>query len=422
MIDAGTHKAVNRFVFINSRRIIFYSLIFLLSIIYALLPAFAVHAENTVEVKGFRYWTTSEYIRVVVDLSGDAEFTKNTIQNPERLFFDLKNAKLPKSIQPVLKIGDKLLKSVRIGQYDAGTVRIVFDLEAPNYEYKIFSLQDPSRLVIDIFSKGGKGGGGEEKNEVRTEASLLKRKVVLDPGHGGHDSGAVGPHGIMEKDVVLDIALRARDIMKEKYPMYDVVLTRDTDVFIELKDRAKVANNMGADLFLSVHANASPNKNAKGIETYFLNWTDDEAALKVAARENAISVKRLKKDQGELGVILASLNRDRKRDDSMKLADKIHQAVVSGVSSEYSRAKNLGIKFAPFFVLVDADMASALAEVSFISNPDEEKLLTSKAYKQKIAESIADGINRYFASAPQQRIVDTTQAGRLIPVKYSKRQ
>jgi N-acetylmuramoyl-L-alanine amidase len=424
MIVKGTNKTIDLPVRMKCGRKDIYSLIIFFFMAPFFLCSNASGAGSHGEVKGLRHWTTSEYIRIVVDMSGPVEFTKNTLHNPERLFFDLKDTKVLKSIQPVFNIGDKLLKSVRIGQYNADTVRIVFDLESPDYEYKIVILQDPSRIVIDVFSKGGKGGGTEEKPNERTEASLVRKKVVLDPGHGGHDSGAVGPHGLMEKDVVLDIALMVRDIMKGKYPIYDIVLTRDTDEFIELKDRAKVANNMGADLFLSIHANASPNRHAKGIETYFLNWTDDEAALKVAARENAISVNKMKRDQGELGIILASLNRDRKRDDSMKLADTIHQAVVTGVTDKYPKAKNLGIKFAPFFVLVDADMASALAEVSFISNPEEEKMLSSKSYKHEIAESIAEGINRYFATAPQQRIVSNlpgSASDSVLPVKYSVR-
>jgi len=182
-------------------------------------------------------------------------------------------------------------------------------------------------------------------------------------------------------------------------------LTRDKDVFIPLKDRAKIANNIGADLFLSIHANASPNRHARGIETYFLNWTDDEEALRVAARENAISVKKMKQVQSELGVILASLDRDRKRDDSIKLAGNIHTSIVSNIKSQFPKVNDLGIKSALFYVLVDAEMASALAEVSFMSNPEEERLLADDSYKQQLAYSLTQGINAYFNSAPPQHKV-----------------
>jgi N-acetylmuramoyl-L-alanine amidase len=366
-----------------------------------------------IEVKGLRHWSTVEYIRVVIDLSGPAEFSKGKLSNPERLFFDIKNAKLMKGIQTNFAINNKSLKTVRVGQFTPNTVRIVFDLETPDYDFKVFSLEDPARLVIEISSKAGT----EDKKDVKTEAKLedreqrnirnnfVSRRVVIDPGHGGHDPGAVGPNGLFEKDVVLDIAIKIRDIMKKEYPYYEVVLTRDKDIFIPLKDRAKIANNIGADLFLSIHANASPNRHARGIETYFLNWTDDEEALRVAARENAISVKKMKQVQSELGVILASLDRDRKRDDSIKLAGNIHKSIVSNIKSQFPKVNDLGIKSALFYVLVDAEMASALAEVSFVSNPEEERLLSDDSYREKLAYSLVQGINSYFDSVPPQHKV-----------------
>lgn len=378
----------------------------LLLTVYCLLifPSIS-NSEDTIEVRSLRHWSTAEYIRIVVDLSGPAEFTKGKLSNPERLFFDIKNAKLAKGIQTNVAVNSKSLKMVRMGQFNANTVRIVLDLETAEYDFKVFSLEDPARLVIEISPRVGI----EDRKDTKTEASvlpnLLQRKVVIDAGHGGHDPGAVGPNGLYEKDVVLDIALRVRDIIKNEYPSYEVILTRDKDIFIPLKDRAKIANNTGADLFLSVHANASPNRQARGIETYFLNWTDDEEALRVAARENAISVKKMRQVQSELGVILASLDRDRKRDDSIKLAGNIHTSVVSNIKPEFPKVNDLGIKSALFYVLVDAEMASALAEVSFISNAEEEKLLSDDVYRQKLAYSLVHGINAYFNSAPPQHKV-----------------
>lgn len=395
-----------------------FPLFFMLLTAYCLLifPSIS-NSEDLIEVKGLRHWSTAEYIRVVIDLSGPAEFSKGKLSNPERLFFDIKNAKLIKGIQTNFAINSKSLKTVRVGQFTPNTVRIVFDLETPDYDFKVFSLEDPARLVIEISSKAGT----EDKKDAKAEAKLedreqktedrnirnnfVSRRVVIDPGHGGHDPGAVGPSGLFEKDVVLDIALKVRDIMKKEYPFYEVVLTRDKDIFIPLKDRAKIANNIGADLFLSIHANASPNRHARGIETYFLNWTDDEEALRVAARENAISLKKMKQVQSELEVILASLDRDRKRDDSIKLAGNIHTSIVSNMKPQFPKVNDLGIKSALFYVLVDAEMASALAEVSFMSNPEEEKLLTDDSYRQQVAYSLVQGINAYFDSAPPQHKV-----------------
>lgn len=360
------------------------------------------NSEETVEIRSIRHWSTADHIRVIIDLSRHADFTKGKLSNPERLFFDIKNAKITKGLQTNLHIGGKTMKMVRAGQFNINTVRVVFDLETLDYDFKTFSLEDPPRLVVDISSKMGVESRTDVKTEAKISQDYFRKKVVIDPGHGGHDPGAVGPNGLYEKDVVLDIALRVRDIMKREYPHYEVVLTREKDIFIPLKDRAKIANNAGADLFLSIHANASPNKQARGIETYFLNWTDDEDALRVAARENAISVKKMKQVQSELGFILASLERDRKRDDSIRLAGNIHKSMVETVKPRFPKVNDLGIKSALFYVLVDAEMASALAEVSFISNREEERLLSDDAYRQNLAYSIVSGINAYFSATPQQ--------------------
>ena len=413
MIDPG-HKRHARAYLDSGAKLCIHVGIYLLFIFSSVFPRpFSCAAGDLIEVKGLRYHITSEYLRVVIDLSGPAEFSKAKLSNPERLFLDIKSAKLPKDLQKNYTINDTSLKGIRLGQFNADTARIVFDLVSADYDFKIFSLEDPSRIIVDIFSKAPdekkQAPGSIEKPVVPykpgsdREASITHRKIVIDPGHGGHDSGAIGPTGLCEKDVVLDVALRVRDIIKKKYPTYEVILTRDSDVFIPLPERAKIANKSEADFFLSIHANASPNRKARGIETYLLNWTNDEEALKVAARENAISLKKMKQVQSELGIILASLDRDRKRDGSLNLAGNIQRSLVTLIKSSHPKVADLGVKQALFYVLVDAQMPSALAEVSFISNPEEEKLLSDGAYKQKLAESLVDGINAYFASEPRQQ-------------------
>jgi len=405
-------------------------------------PALSSADDPLIEVKGLRHWSTPEYIRIVMDLSAPVEFAKGTLSNPDRLYFDLKNARFAKEVQKNIDVSGPLLKTVRTGQNTPTTARIVFVLGTGDYDYKVFNLEDPARLVVDILPKGPSDkkpelksepatGGKPEvrpepkpdikpdikpdvkpdikpdiKPDTRTEAGLLpSRRIVIDPGHGGHDPGAVGLNGLYEKDIVLDVALRVREIMKREYPAYEVILTRDKDVFIPLPERAKIANRNDADFFLSIHANASPNRQARGIETYFLNWTDDETALRVAARENAISVKQMKQVQSEMDVILASLDRDRKRDDSLKLAGYIQQSMVSTMSSQYQKIQNLGVKSALFYVLVGAKMSSALAEISFVSNPEEEKLLRDEAYRDMLARSLVNGVNAYFSAAPPAHLV-----------------
>ncbi|HCZ12846.1 MAG TPA: N-acetylmuramoyl-L-alanine amidase [Nitrospiraceae bacterium] len=341
-------------------------------------------------------------------------------------------------MQANIAVGGKVLKGIRAGQFDAATARIVFDLETEDYDFKIFSLEDPARLVVDIYPKGSVDNKADVKTEAKTETEkqtaeskpkeqfFAQRRIVVDAGHGGHDPGAVGPGGLYEKDVVLDIALKVRDAMKKEYPSYEVILTRDRDVFIPLDERAAIANKSNADLFVSIHANASTNRNARGMETYLLNYTDDEEAMKVAARENAISLKKMRQVQNELNIILASLERESKRDESVKLAGYIQNSLTSSIKPQYPKVIDLGVKQALFYVLVGAKMPSALVEVSFISNPEEEKLLDDEAYREKLASSVISGIHSYFSAAPPQKVINynkhkgngTPKAKR---IKYTRR-
>lgn len=374
-------------------RFLFYPVMLFCVLSVSALNALADPSEKSI-INDIRYWSASGHTRVVVYLSQPVEYSANRISNPERVYFDLKNSKIIKEIKSSLPVGDGILKAVRAGQYDADTVRVVLDLDKME-DFNTFVLEDPTRLVIDVNSK----------KQVKVVA---KRVVVLDPGHGGHDPGAVGPKGLYEKNVVLDIALRTR-AMLSKEPDLEVFLTRDKDLFLPLEERTAIARNKDADLFVSIHVNASPNRNARGIETYLLNWTNDEEAIRVAARENDISVKKMKekmeKYRNELDVILSDLSRDYKREESMKLASYVQNSLVSDVSTVYRKTANLGVKQALFYVLVGASMPSILAEVSFISNPEEEKLLSKESYRNMLAGSIASGIRAYFnAVRPQQKM------------------
>jgi N-acetylmuramoyl-L-alanine amidase len=392
------------------------------------------YAQELTEVKSLRHWSTGDTIRVVIDLSAPIEFTKGRLSNPERLFFDIKNSRLQKGIQTNYHIADSLIKMIRLGQFNPTTVRVVFDLERSDFDYKAFMLEDPSRLVVDFSTKTGptyekpKEPEKDKGNNTRTEARASKKRVVIDPGHGGHDPGAVGPTGLYEKDVVLDVALKAKEHIERRHPYIEVHLTRDRDVFIPLDKRAQVANNLNADLFVSVHANASPNRLARGIETYLLNWTDDEEAMRVAARENAISLKQMKELKSEVGLILTSLERESKRDESIKIAGYVQNALASSITEEYPSVPNLGVKQALFYVLVGAKMPSVLAEVAFISNPQEEKLLANEEFRDRLAFALAEGINGYFMNLPAEKITKYSKpklpekrAVAVEPIKYEKK-
>lgn len=341
-----------------------------------------------VDVKAFRHWSKKGYSRVVVSLSAPADFKEKRLINPDRLVVDLKKSKLKG--KKTLQAEDGILKKVRAAQFDRDTVRVVLDLEKFK-DYKVYALTDPFRLVIDVFSAP----------EAETDATKKPFLVVIDAGHGGHDPGAVG-WGVYEKDIVLDIALKVKSLLVADG--YDVVLTRDRDVFLRLDERTEIANRQETDLFVSIHANASPNKVARGMETYLLNWTDDEEAMKVAARENSISVEKMRESRSELGIILASLELQNKRDESLKLAHYIQNQTIVSMRDKYSNVIDLGVKQALFYVLVGAKMPSVLVEVSFISNRDEAKRLKTPLYREYLSRGIADGVKAYFEKSSIQQM------------------
>ncbi len=339
---------------------------------------------SATEIKDIRFSHTKQKTRIVIELNRLPTYKVGTLNNPARVYFDLKKTSSALNINK-FNILKGPVKKVRIGRFNNDTLRVVIDLERL-YKYKTFVLKSPPRIVVDFL---------HEKNPF-----IKPRKVVvIDPGHGGDDPGAIGPSGLKEKDVTLDIAKRLKKILEERYNLV-VFLTRETDRYISLKERTAFANRKGADVFISIHINASRKRNTRGIETYLLNWTNDEEALRVAARENAISIEKMKKSQTELGMILASLERESKRDESLRLAHYIHQSLMREVTRSYRGIKDLGVKQALFYVLVGAEMPSVLVEVGFISNPKDERLLRKRAFRQKTATSIARGIFRYIMSLP----------------------
>lgn len=379
-----------------------YRLICVCSLFFFILCLFIIpcssDAESTSDVTDIRYWSYPDYTRVVVTLSDTAEFSKNRLSNPDRLYFDIRKSRLKTEMKANMPVGNEMLKQIRASQFNEDTVRIVLDLEKIK-DYKVVNIEDPVRIMIDIYGYAQASG---------------KKRIVIDPGHGGHDPGAVGLNKLYEKDVVLDIARKMRSILSED-PKLEIFLTRDSDIFIPLEERTAIANSKNADLFVSVHANASPRREAKGIETYLLNWTNDEEAMKVAARENRISLKKMKKMQKEfdiLDIIKGDLMRENKRDESIKLAHNIQRTLVSDVNREYVATVDHGVKQALFYVLFGAKMPSVLVEVSFISNPLEEKLLANETYRGDLAKSIAVGISKYMLSSTEVQTV--VKAGKYI--------
>lgn len=380
----------------------------------AVIPPLAVLNE-------MKHWSTPDSTRISLDLDRDVaweahELGKAVPGKPGRIYVDLKRARLGKNVRNII-IGDGLLKGARIGQYRADVVRVVLDTENIR-DFKIFPLSNPARLVIDVRGERQTEISGltpvvfsmpervvVPKLEVQAAVAEKRlrpykkpviskiRRVVIDPGHGGHDPGAVGPSGLQEKDVVLAIGLRLRELFREELGL-DVVMTRSTDVFIPLEERTAIANKVGADLFLSVHANAAPNHSAAGIETYYLNLAKTDKVAQLAAKENGTSLDKV----SVLQAILFDLMANYKLNDSAHLADEVQKALHKKIRASYSDVKNLGVKQGPFYVLIGASMPSILVETAFLSNAVEESRLKEAAYQDLAAEGILDGVRSYITS------------------------
>jgi len=356
-----------------------------------------------IEVKDIRFWSNPDYTRIVIDLSGATTYKEHllkedpSIKKPPRLFIDFSNAVTSSNLKRALRINDGLLKSVRTGQYNNDTVRVVLDIESIG-DYRIFHLEEPFRIVVDVMAKGGatpSPPAATPKRTVKKSPSTQTDgkigRIIIDPGHGGKDPGAVGRRGLREKDINLKIARKLRQALKRRFKG-KVILTRERDSFIPLEERTAIANTKGADLFLSIHTNASPNRKARGVETYYLNFTTDEEAIRLAARENSTSPQQM----SDLQFILNDLMKTAKTNESVRLAANIQESIVSKLRKRYRRVNGNGIKGAPFYVLVGTQMPSVLIEVSFISNREEESRLKTDAYLNGIVQGITTGLLAYI--------------------------
>ena len=246
-----------------------------------------------------------------------------------------------------------------------------------------------SRKSNDLDIRVAKPTASGDRSLIRT-LGLKIGKIVIDPGHGGHDTGTIGPNGLEEKDLVLDVGRRLGKLLDTRLGA-EVVYTRKDDTFIPLETRTAIANQQRADLFISIHANSSHDSAARGVETYYLNFTSSPDALEVAARENAVSEKSIY----ELQDLVKKIAMKEKIEESREFAGDVQQSLHSGLSAKNPGLRNRGVKKAPFIVLIGANMPSILAEISFVSNPGDEKRLDTAEYRQKIAESLYHGIAKY---------------------------
>ena len=362
-------------------------------------------------VDNLRFWSNPNYTRVVIDASRDTDYDHHllkrdpSLNKPQRLYVDLKNSRLGQNIKKSIPINDDLLTNARAGQFTHDSVRVVVDIKSFK-TYKIFSLKDPFRIVIDVWGTAEdpqtasrrppvtvKKNGRLPTSALAKQLALGVRRIVIDPGHGGRDYGAPGYlKGVHEKHVTLQIARELAKLIRKELKC-EVFLTRNSDRYLTLEERTAIANTKNADLFISIHTNSHKDRRAYGIETYFLNLATDDDAIRVAAMENATSTKNI----SDLQTILQDLMQNAKINESSRLAGNVQVSVVSHLKTKrYSRIKDKGVKQAPFYVLLGAQMPAILVETGFISNPREAKRLVNPKYQQRICEAIVIGIKKYI--------------------------
>jgi N-acetylmuramoyl-L-alanine amidase len=253
------------------------------------------------------------------------------------------------------------------------------------------SKRKSAATAADIDVREARPTAAGDRSLIRA-LGLKIGKIVIDPGHGGHDTGTIGPDGLLEKDLVVDVGRRLGKLLETRLGA-EVIYTRKDDTFIPLETRTAIANQEQADLFVSIHANSSRDPNARGVETYYLNFTSSPDALEVAARENAVSEKSIH----ELGDLVKKIALKEKIEESHEFASNVQEALHSGLATKNSGIRDRGVKKAPFIVLIGANMPSILAEISFVSNPSDERKLQTSEYRQRIAESLYRGISKYVS-------------------------
>jgi N-acetylmuramoyl-L-alanine amidase len=353
-------------------------------------------------------------VRLVLDVNGARDYNAMLLGNPYRLVIDIRAnggssnataapttpaaqpaetnvvhaANLPASDAPKpepAKTDAKLAtKSTTNANASGSSGATTKNSLSANYKPK------PGAVDAPTESKPTRDG---QRSLSRT-LGLKVGKIVIDPGHGGHDTGTIGPHGLMEKDLCLDVALRLGAEIEEKLPGAEVIYTRKDDTFIPLEQRTAIANDAKADLFISIHANSSHDPAARGIETYYLNFATSEESMEVASRENA----EAQESMHDLQDIIKKIARNEKIEESKELANDVQDSLSHRMQVVSSGEKNRGVKKAPFVVLIGANMPSVLSEISFISNPGDEKLLRKTDQRQHVADGLYRGIAAYLDS------------------------
>lgn len=393
-----------------------------MGIYFMLAVSLALPARGPVNLQNIRYYSYPEYTRVVLDLSADIKIAEKTLKGSSsgRLFFDLKNCRFaadyPFEKKSEIKIQAGNLQRIRIGKWNAQTIRVVFDFDKIG-KYNRFYLTSPFRIVFDIYSQaefvshaqqtreqnlpvvegsptGGRQSDGPGSPSIARQLGLGVHRIVIDPGHGGKDPGTINRRlDVQEKNITLDIGKRLNAILNE-HAEFEIILTRCRDEYVPLEERAAIANSNQGDIFVSIHTNSAPRQTARGVESYYLNITADPRAMEVAAQENAMSSKSM----ADMRNILNQILQNSKISESRILSQSIQRSMVANLKQKYDAIDDLGVKKAPFYVLLGAQMPSALIEVSFLSNLNEAKRLASPSYRQAVAAGLYLGIINFIQS------------------------
>ena len=343
-----------------------------------------------VYVRDVSHWSSADYTRIVIAADRKIEYGYQIIAEdaqagrPRRIVVDLKGAVRHSDLPESIPIADGLLKQVRTGQYQKDVCRIVLDVESIR-TFQVFSLSEPFRIVIDAQGEKRPGEAEEPEKEFR--------RIVIAAGHGGHDPGCTY-NGYQEKAVALAVARKVREKLGERTSA-EVLLTRDSDSFIPLEGRTALANKLRADLFVSIHLNATRrNPEAAGVETYFLAPTRDPEALALAAAENSVTTDAL--DDISNYIEVGDVAVRARVEESSILAVTVHKTILESLRRRYAGIENRGVRRAPFYVLVGAQMPAILIETGFLSNRQEARRLASDGYQDELADAIAEGIADYI--------------------------
>jgi len=361
---------------------------------------------------------SSSVVRIVLDVNGVKDYTASLLSDPYRLIIDLyttppelraaKPANAP-AVTENVKTSEGPSDSAAATRKSADPDADIETKFTATMRKESASPEPSGAKSRDVRGKPARSASGKPDlvkppsvpTPTRDGQATLTRtlglkigRIVIDAGHGGHDTGTIGPTGLMEKDLCLDVALRLGKIIQQKLPGADVVYTRPDDTFIPLEERTRIANEAKADLFISIHANSSHDAQARGIETYYLNLKGSAEAMEVAARENASSSDGIH----DLEDLVKRIARTEKIDESKEFAQDVQDSLSRSVQRSNRQIKNRGVRKAPFVVLIGADMPSILTEISFLSNPSDEKMLKQPEHRQRVAEGIYQGVAGYLQS------------------------